>query len=222
MQYRGADKQPHTHVLLYCILVYSCTCLKGLATVQKCDIVTHQFIHKYFCISVPMCAVFFFSFFFHPFLCKRVAFFSSCDQSANKLWGRVLSTHLCPNNILVLFDFFWFLRSVLTFKSQNMTRLVFEVAKKRKNCCWFLRLIFYSSSWSIRIFISHGPSRLNTMMSQKQKCFVFQTIWPLRSTAAESVCLFFFSVYSLSCLSLLICVIKSISNTRLGSSHQQL
>lgn len=29
----------HTHVLLYCILVYSCTSLKGLATVQKCDVV---------------------------------------------------------------------------------------------------------------------------------------------------------------------------------------
>lgn len=43
-------------ILLYCILVYSCTCLKGLATVQECDIVTCHFIQ----ICSHVCCLFFF------------------------------------------------------------------------------------------------------------------------------------------------------------------
>lgn len=172
MQYRGADKHLHTHVLLYCILVYSCTCLKGLATVQKCDIVTHQFIHKYFCSHV--CCLFF----FHPFLCKRVAFFLlvtnlliNCEDVS------------CPLTCAQITSwFFWFL---LVFKSvwlesQNIWWDL-SVWSCKKKVLLVLKFDILFKQLKHFGFISHGASLLNT----KPKLSVFKTIWPLRSLAAE-------------------------------------
>lgn len=159
MQYRGADKHLHTHVLLYCILVYSCTCLKGLATVQKCDIVTHQFIHKYFCSHV--CCLFFF---FHPFLCKHVLLFFllvtnlliNCEDVS------------CPLTCAQITSwFFWFL---LVFKSvwlesRNIWRDLSVWGCKKKGFAGSYILI-------LKLFglISHGASLLNTVVSQNPNC----------------------------------------------------
>lgn len=191
MQYRAADKHLHTHVLLYCILVYSCSCLKGLATVQKCDPMTHQFIHEYFCSHV--CRLFFFI----HFSVNVLLFFSSCDQSANKLWGRVLSTHLCPNNILILLISFG-VDVCLTWVTKHLTRL-FEVARKGFAGSYIWYLFKEVKPFGL---ISHGPSLLNTVVSQQQNCFVFETIWPLRSMAAES---FIFCIEFCLRVSLFVC-----------------
>lgn len=92
MQYRGADKHLHTHIVLDCIsplLVWK---------VGHCTEMLH--ISSCINISVPMCL------FIHLVLCICVLlFFSPCDQSANKLWGHILSTHLFRNNISVLLIF---------------------------------------------------------------------------------------------------------------------
>lgn len=143
MQYRGADRNLHTHVLLYCILVYSCTCLKELATVQKCDIVIHKSKRRYFCSHVG-CV----SFFIHFNFSVSVLLFS-CDQSANKLWGRVSSTHSCPQNTLVLLIYSGF------HESSDKTS-VFQDA--RKMFCWLLNLNFQWSEWNHVWFISCEPS----------------------------------------------------------------
>lgn len=135
MQYRGADKHLHTHVLLYCILVYSCTCLKGLATVQKCDTSVYTNIYVFPCVL---------SFFFHPFLCKHVAFFLlvtnlliNCEDVS------------CPlTRAQITSWFFWFL---LVFRSEIDLRI--WSCKKRVFC--FLHLIFYSRKWSILGWFSH-------------------------------------------------------------------
>lgn len=92
MQYRGADKHLHTHVVLDCISPWH------VWKVGHCTEMLH--ISSCINISVPACL------FIHLVLCIRVLlFFSPCDQSANKLWGHILSTHLFRNNISVLLIF---------------------------------------------------------------------------------------------------------------------
>lgn len=135
MQYRGADKHLHTHVLLYCIPVYSYL----FERVGHCT----EMLHISLCIniSVPMCAVFLFIWFSVNVCCFSFLLVTNllinCEDVS------------CPLTCFQITSwFFWFLlvfRSV-RHKSQNIWRLFFWNCK---DVCSFLHLIFYSSRRSI-------------------------------------------------------------------------
>lgn len=158
---------------------YSCTTLLHLycvlmslsERVSHCTEMWHcynLFIHKCFCS--PVCCLFS----FHPFLCKCAVFlFSSCDQSANKLWGRVLSAHLCPNNISVLLISFGVFKSVLL-ELQNIGQDL---------SIWSWEKVYAGVLFSILGYVLF-PAGHHTGV--KKPWLSFYKNWPLRSVAAES------------------------------------
>lgn len=195
MQYRGAVKHLHTHVLLYCILVYSCTCLKR---VGHCTEMWHSYTSVYTYIFLFPCVLSIFIFFLHPFLCKRVALF---------FFFLLLVTNLlincedvsCPLTCAQITSwFFW----VLSVCSARVVKHLTGLWGKR--FCWFLYLIFYSSRWS-----NLGFHFLTPRCHKVKTASSLKTIWPFEIYGSWS---YLFSVLTEFCLrvSLLICVIKTL------------
>lgn len=174
-----------THVLVW----------KGLATVQKCDIVTHQFIHTYFCSHV-CCLFLFFSFihfsvnvllFFFFFLLLVTNLLINCEDVS------------CPLTCAQITSwFFW----VLSVCSARVVKHLTGLWGKR--FCWFLYLIFYSSRWS-----NLGFHFLTLRCHKVKTASSLKTIWPFEIYGSWS---YLFSVLTEFCLrvSLLICVIKTL------------
>lgn len=127
-----------------------------------------------------MCAVFFFIWFSVNVCCFSLLLVTNllinCEDT--------LSTHLFPNNILILFDVSLWSDDMSCKIHNQLFFFNLEVARKGGWCC-FLHVIFYPTRWNmVGSLIPPMGHQFLTPWCLRVPQFYLQIIWPLRSLAA--------------------------------------